>query len=82
MKRPVVEAPTLARALGAMRKTIRAVNDGGLVTADMAFRVARLANASIDDLLAGKSPPPGMCPHCERSAGESPVFGDEETLVE
>lgn len=34
------------------------------VTPRLAFRVARLANVSIDDLLAGKYPPPGSCPQC------------------
>lgn len=30
----------------------------------LAFRVARLAGVSVDDLLTGKYPPPGVCPHC------------------
>jgi hypothetical protein len=34
----------------------------------VAFRVARLTGVSIDDLLAGKYPPPGTCPHCGHSA--------------
>jgi len=32
----------------------------------MAFRVARLAQVWIDDLLDGKYPVKGMCPHCGR----------------
>ena len=30
----------------------------------LAFRVARLAGVGVDDLLAGRFPPPGTCPHC------------------
>jgi DNA-binding XRE family transcriptional regulator len=30
----------------------------------LAFRVARLAKVSVDDLLAGKFPAPGTCPYC------------------
>jgi plasmid maintenance system antidote protein VapI len=37
------------------------------ITPTMAFRVARLANASFDDLLAGQVVPPGTCPHCGRA---------------
>jgi hypothetical protein len=30
----------------------------------MVFRVARMAGVGLDDVLAGKYPPPGVCPHC------------------
>jgi hypothetical protein len=30
----------------------------------LAFRVARLAKVSVDDVLAGRFPSPGTCPHC------------------
>jgi hypothetical protein len=30
----------------------------------VAFRVARLAGVGVDDVLAGKYPPPGACAHC------------------
>jgi hypothetical protein len=36
------------------------------VSPTMAFRLARFAGTSIDDLLAGKFPPAGACPHCGR----------------
>jgi hypothetical protein len=39
------------------------------VSAELAFRVARLAEVGVDDLLAGRFPPPGTCPHC----GHRPV---------
>lgn len=48
------------------------------VTASLAFRVARLADVSVDDLLAGRFLPPGACPKC----GHLPDFADESTVVE
>jgi hypothetical protein len=33
-------------------------------TASMAFRIARLVQVPIDDLLAGKFPDPDVCPRC------------------
>jgi nicotinate-nucleotide pyrophosphorylase len=30
----------------------------------LAFRVARLAKVSVDDVLTGRFPAPGTCPHC------------------
>jgi hypothetical protein len=36
------------------------------VSASMVIRVARLAQVGIDDLLTGKYPVPGTCPHCGR----------------
>lgn len=45
--------------------TIRHVVDKGRALSPMiAFRVARLAEVPIDDLLAGKYPPEGTCQHC------------------
>jgi hypothetical protein len=37
----------------------------------IAFRVARLAKVGVDDVLAGKFPPPGTCPHCGHRAEAS-----------
>jgi hypothetical protein len=36
---------------------------GATVSASLAYRVARLAEVGIDDLLAGAFPPPNTCPH-------------------
>lgn len=33
-------------------------------TPAVAFRVARLAKVAVDDVLAGRFPAPGTCPHC------------------
>lgn len=30
----------------------------------LVFRIARLAGVSVDDVLEGRFPPPGTCPHC------------------
>ena len=59
----------LARVLGISHKTAANVACGTKgVGAKMAFRLARLAAVSLDDLLAGKYPPAGVCPHCGKAA--------------
>jgi len=58
----------LAPAIGFSRRTLENVNEGRTVSAQMAFRVARLAAISVDSLLAGEFPPAGTCPHCGRTA--------------
>jgi hypothetical protein len=55
----------LAKALGFAASTMINVKKGTKgVSASMAFRVARLTAVPFDDLLAGKYPPVGACPHC------------------
>ena len=49
----------LAKALRYTRQTLRLP-----ASPTLAFRIARLAGVPIDDVLAGKYPPPGTCPHC------------------
>jgi hypothetical protein len=49
----------LAKALRFSTKTLR--NPPGPV---LVFRLARLAGVSIDDVLTGKFPEAGVCPHC------------------
>jgi len=34
------------------------------VSASTAVRVARFAGVTVDDVLTGKYPPAGTCPHC------------------
>jgi hypothetical protein len=41
------------------------------ISARLAFRVARLAGVGVDDVLTGKYPPPGTCPHCGHVATEA-----------
>ena len=55
----------LAKALGFASSTMRNVKKGTKgVSASMAFRVSRLTTVPFDELLAGKYPPEGACPHC------------------
>ena len=53
----------VAKALRYSRATLQRA--GGPV---LAFRVARLAGVSVDDVLTGKYPPAGTCPHCGHQA--------------
>jgi DNA-binding XRE family transcriptional regulator len=59
---------TLAKALGVEFSTMRNVKKGtNLVSVNMALKVSRLAEIPFDDVVAGKYPVKGMCPHCGRS---------------
>jgi hypothetical protein len=59
----------VAKVLRFNQTTLSAVSTGHkMVTATMAFRVARLARVSVDDVLTGKFPPSGTCPHCGHRA--------------
>jgi len=53
----------LVKTLGFTRQTL-----SHPATPAVAFRVARLAGVGVDDLLAGKYPPPGTCAHCGHRA--------------
>jgi hypothetical protein len=55
----------LAKVLGFKDTTLGNVVSGRKpVGASVTFRAARLAKVGVDDLLVGKFPPPGACPHC------------------
>lgn len=54
----------LGKMLRLKDTTVSSVSRKEPVSASLAFRVARLAKVGIDDLLAGKYPPAGACPHC------------------
>jgi hypothetical protein len=57
----------LAKALGFELATIKNVTKGvNPASVNMAFQVSRLACVSFDDVVAGKYPPAGTCPHCGR----------------
>lgn len=58
----------LAKAIGFKDVTLRAAARGGNVSASIAFRVARLAAIGVDDVLTGRFPEPGTCPHCGHRA--------------
>lgn len=55
---------TLSKALGFGKGTASNVVGGRAVSPLVAFRVARLAKVGVDDVLAGRFPEPGVCPHC------------------
>jgi hypothetical protein len=60
-----VGAEPLAKVLHAHCGTIaRILNGGRAATASIAVRVARFAKVGVDDVLEGRFPPPGACPHC------------------
>jgi hypothetical protein len=62
----------MAPVLGFKKKTLTNVSEGRAVSANMAFRVARLAGVPVDDLLTGKFPLPGACAHCGRNSSGAP----------
>ncbi|MFI5297208.1 MAG: hypothetical protein ACHREM_03850 [Polyangiales bacterium] len=63
----------LAAALAFSITMLKHVRRGGPVSPALTFRIARLARVPIDDLLVGKFPVAGTCPHCGRSG---PIDGD------
>jgi len=76
----------LAKALRFDARTVQGSMTGSRdVCASMALRVARLIDASIDDLLSGRHEP-GACPKCGHKPKFTPVyssdFKDESTLVD
>jgi hypothetical protein len=54
----------LAKVMRFRRSTIRDVLGGATVTARLAFRIARFAGTTVDDVIAGRFPPEGTCPYC------------------
>lgn len=78
LRRRLGSGMALAEALRFSPDRVKKVAGGrSPVTANMAFRVARLAGVEIDALLAGRYLP-GACPRC----GYVPDFADEETVAE
>ena len=62
---------TIGLALGFGKSTAAGLAGGRVVGPLVAFRVARLAKVSVDDVLAGRFPEPGTCPACgHRVEGE------------
>jgi len=55
---------TLGKVLRCNGKTLANVANGRTASPTVAFRVARIGGASVDDVLAGRFPAPGTCPHC------------------
>jgi hypothetical protein len=58
----------LAEALSAKHKTLsEALSRRGRPSAGLALRAARLAGVPTEDVLAGRWPVAGSCPHCGRN---------------
>lgn len=58
----------LAAAMGARYATVKAAIDPRRpVSAGIVLRAARLAGVPMEDVLAGRWPVDGACPHCGRS---------------
>lgn len=56
---------SLSKVLHFEETTVLNVGNGKrTITANMAFRLARLVGIGVDELLAGKYPRPGTCPRC------------------
>ncbi|MGH7294243.1 MAG: hypothetical protein ACRELB_04895 [Polyangiaceae bacterium] len=60
----------LSKALRFGEDTTAAIVRGRVVSPLVAFRVARLARVGVDDVITGKYPPAGACPHCGHVKGD------------
>jgi hypothetical protein len=56
----------LAAAMSASTETVRLAARTGKLSAGLALRAARLAGVPLEDVLAGRWPVAGACPHCGR----------------
>ncbi len=66
LRRRLVGYKALAKALQVNAATLRAYGGKLAPSAGVAIRVARLAGVPVDDVLAGRWPVEGACPHCGR----------------
>jgi hypothetical protein len=65
---------TLARALRFHETTLtKAAGGQKPATATLAVRIAKFARVGVDDVLSGRFPSPGTCPHCGHTGGTSDV---------
>jgi hypothetical protein len=54
----------LGKALHIGESTLAHIVKGRTASPTLAFRVARLGGVTVDDVLTGRFPAPGTCPHC------------------
>jgi hypothetical protein len=54
----------LGKALRFNETTLSDVAGKRTASPTLAYRVARLGGVTVDDVLAGRYPAPGTCPHC------------------
>jgi len=65
---------TLARALRFHETTLSSVACGHKpVSATLTVRIAKFSKVGVDDVLSGRFPAPGTCPHCGNTGGTSDV---------
>jgi hypothetical protein len=69
----------IAEALRVGEDSLLKVAAGAVVTASVAFRLARLVEVPLEELLDGTWLSPRMCPHCGHPPDD---FTDEQTIVE
>ena len=63
---------TAAKALGFTEGTLRNVlGRHNTATPRLALKLARLARVGVDDVLEGRFPPSGACPHCGHVKAEA-----------
>ncbi len=72
----------LSKILRGDMVTIRKAAGGGVISASLAVRIARFVKVGIDDLLAGKYPPAGACPHCGHVASADDATQSSGVSVE
>jgi hypothetical protein len=54
----------VGKVLGYNQTALANVASGRPVSPALAFRIARFAKVAVDDVLAGRFPAAGTCPHC------------------
>jgi hypothetical protein len=54
----------LAKVLHFHPKALAASVRGKTASPTLAYRIARFAKVTVDDVLTGRFPEPGTCPHC------------------
>lgn len=70
---------TLSKVLRMKERSLTNIANGRTATPMLAFKLAKLASVSLDDVTSGRFPSPGTCPHCGRGPdGEMiKLAGDE-----
>jgi hypothetical protein len=69
----------LAKLLHVSYANLRNMGCKDSIGPTLAFRIAHLAEVSIDDVLSGKMMPANTCPHCGRNTRN---FDHDETIIE
>lgn len=68
----------VAKLLRTRTEHLSEVARRGVVTPTIAFRVARIAQVTVDDVLKGRFPAPGTCPYCGHTPDGSDVEGSAQ----